>query len=88
MCDAPFREFGSFIVLNGNADLPQHLLVALADRRSQGGYRLRGVEIEDKARFDLFCKNVRNGFEREQGRKLLNQAANTIFKQIQTSFFK
>ncbi|MFR5901545.1 MAG: hypothetical protein ACLUIO_18960 [Neglectibacter timonensis] len=47
MCDAPFREFGSFIVLNGNADLPQHLLVALADRRSQGGYRLRGVEIED-----------------------------------------
>jgi len=47
MCDAPFREFGSFIVLDGNADLPQHLLVALADRCSQGGHRLRGVEIED-----------------------------------------
>ena len=41
-----------------------------------------------QARFDLFCEKVRNGYENEQGRKLLDQAANTIFQQIQMSFFK
>ena len=38
----------TFIVLDGNADLPQHLLVDLADCRSQRPNRGRGVEVEDR----------------------------------------
>ena len=38
----------TFIVLDGNADLPQHLLVHLADRRAQRPNRGRGIEIENR----------------------------------------
>ena len=38
----------TFIVLDGDADLPQHLLVDLADCRSQRPNRGRGVEVEDR----------------------------------------
>ena len=35
-------------MLDGDADLPQHLLVDLADRRSQRPNRGRGIEIENR----------------------------------------
>ena len=35
-------------MLDGDADLPQHLLIDLADRRSQRPNRSRGVEVEDR----------------------------------------
>ena len=45
---APFRELFALIVLDGDADLPQHLLVHLADRRAQRPNRGRGIEIENR----------------------------------------
>ena len=38
----------ALIVLDGDADLPQYLLVQLADRRSQRPNRGRGIEIENR----------------------------------------
>ena len=35
-------------MLDGDTDLPQHLLVDLADRRSQRPNRGRGIEIENR----------------------------------------
>ena len=37
----------ALIVLDGDADLPQHLLVDLTDRRAQRPNRGRGIEIEN-----------------------------------------
>ena len=48
MCNAPFRELLTLIVLDGDANLPQYLLVRLADRRSQRPNRGRGIEIENR----------------------------------------
>ena len=48
MVVAPFRELFALIILDGDADLPQHLLVHLADRRSQRPNRGRGIEIENR----------------------------------------
>ena len=45
---APFRELFALIMLDGDTDLPQHLLVDLADRRSQRPNRGRGIEIENR----------------------------------------
>ena len=45
---APFRELFALIISDGNADLPQHLLVYLAHRRSQRPHRGRGVEVENR----------------------------------------
>ena len=45
---APFRELFALIILDGDTDLPQHLLVDLADRRSQRPNRGRGIEIENR----------------------------------------
>ena len=38
----------ALIVLDGDADLPQHLLVHLADRRTQRPNRGRGIEVENR----------------------------------------
>ncbi len=38
----------ALIVLDGDADLPQYLLVDLADRRAQRPNRGRGIEIENR----------------------------------------
>lgn len=38
----------TLIVLDGDANLPQYLLVHLADRRSQRPNRGRGIEIENR----------------------------------------
>ncbi|MFR8790106.1 hypothetical protein [Gallintestinimicrobium sp.] len=48
MCNAPFRELLALIVLDGDADLPQNLLVDLADRCAQRPNRGRGIEIENR----------------------------------------
>ena len=38
--------FFTLIILNGDFDLPQDQLAALADRRAEGGDGGRGVEVE------------------------------------------
>ena len=48
MCGTPFRALGALIVLDGDADLPQYLLVYLADRRAQRPHGGGGVEVEDR----------------------------------------
>ncbi|MDY5564091.1 MAG: hypothetical protein SPF74_02570, partial [Candidatus Limivicinus sp.] len=48
MVVAPFRELFALIILDGDADLPQHLLVHLTDRRSQCPNRGRGIKIENR----------------------------------------
>ena len=45
---APFRELFALIILDGDADLPQYLLVYLADRRAQRPHGGGGVEVEDR----------------------------------------
>ena len=45
---APFRELFAPIISDGNANLPQHLLIDLADRRSQCADGRWGVEIENR----------------------------------------
>ena len=47
MCDTPFREFLALIVSNGCSNLPQHLLIDAAHRRSQRCRCIRRIEIED-----------------------------------------
>ena len=45
---APFRELFALIISDGDTDLPQHLLVCLADRRAQRPDYSGGVEVEDR----------------------------------------
>lgn len=45
---SPFRELFALIISDGDADLPQHLLIELADRRSQRPNSGRGVEVENR----------------------------------------
>ena len=45
---APFRELFAPIISDGNANLPQHLLIDLADRRSQCANGSRGVEVKNR----------------------------------------
>ena len=45
---APFRELFALIILDGDADLPQHLLVHLADRCAQRPNRGRGIEVKNR----------------------------------------
>ena len=44
---APFREFLALVILDGDFNLPQHLSVDPAHRRTQLGGGFRGVEVED-----------------------------------------
>ena len=45
---SPFLHGFAFIVLDGDADLPQYLLIDLADRRSQRPDSGRSVEVENR----------------------------------------
>ena len=45
---SPFFDGLTLGISDGNADLPQHLLIDLADRRSQRPNRGRGIEIENR----------------------------------------
>ena len=53
---APFLVGFALCISDGNADLPQHLLVDLADRCSQRPDGGRGVEIKD--RHEIFVVEV------------------------------
>ncbi|WP_235930940.1 MULTISPECIES: hypothetical protein [Eisenbergiella] len=48
MLGSPFRELFALIISDGDADLPQHLLIELADRCSQRPNSGRGVEVENR----------------------------------------
>ena len=56
---APFREFIALIILNGDPDLPQHRLIALAHRRAQRGDGGGGVEVKDAEKILVFIVVVR-----------------------------
>ena len=45
---SPFLHGFAFIVLDGDTDLPQYLLIDLADRRSQRPDSGRSVEVENR----------------------------------------
>ena len=45
---SPFLHGFALIVLDGDADLPQYLLIDLADRRSQRPDSGRSVEVENR----------------------------------------
>ena len=62
----------ALIVLNGDADLPQHLLVHLADRRSQCPHRGRGVEIEN--RHKIFMAEILLRFQPAAGHQGVGDA--------------
>ena len=53
---SPFLHGFALIVLDGDADLPQYLLVDLADRRSQRPNGGRGIEI--KNRHEIFMGEI------------------------------
>ena len=46
MLGAPFRDFISLILFDGNLNHPQDLFAALADRRPQFRHCVQGVEVE------------------------------------------
>ena len=62
----------ALIVLDGNADLPQHLLVHLADCRSQRPHRGRGVEIEN--RHEIFMAEILLRFQPAAGHQGVGDA--------------
>ena len=72
MCNAPFRELFALIVLNGDADLPQHLLVDLADRCSQSADGGRGIEIEN--RHEIFMAEILLRFQPTAGHQGVGNA--------------
>ena len=50
----PFRAVFALIISYRNFDLPQNLFIDLADRRAEGCYRARGVEIKDAEKILVF----------------------------------
>lgn len=50
----PFRAVFALIISYGDFDLPQNLLIDLADRRAKGCHRARGVEIKDAEKILVF----------------------------------
>ena len=53
---SPFFDGLTLGISDGNADLPQHLLIDLADRCSQRADGSRGVEVEN--RHEIFVVEV------------------------------
>ena len=62
----------TFIVLDGDADLPQHLLVYLADRCAQRPDGRRGVEVED--RHEIFMAEILLRFQPAAGHEGIGDA--------------
>ena len=62
----------TFIVLDGDADLPQHLLVYLADRCAQRPDGRRGVEVED--RHEIFMAEILLRFQPAAGHQGVGDA--------------
>ena len=62
---APFLVGFALCISDGNADLPQYLLVDLADRCSQRPDSCRGIEIKD--RHEIFVVEVAFWFQSTAG---------------------
>ncbi|WP_235930800.1 hypothetical protein [Eisenbergiella porci] len=69
---APFLVGFALCISDGNADLPQHLLVDLADRCSQRPDGGRGVEIKD--RHEIFVVKVAFRFQSAAGHQSVSDA--------------
>ena len=69
---APFRELFALIISDGNANLPQHLLIDLADRRSKRPDGGRGVEIKD--RHEIFVVEVAFRLQSAAGHQSVSDA--------------
>ena len=59
MLGSPFFDGLTLGISDGNADLPQHLLVDLADRRPQHSNGGRGIEIKNRHEVLMGCCSVR-----------------------------
>lgn len=69
---APFLVGFALCISDGNADLPQHLLVDLADRCSQRPDGGRGVEIKD--RHEIFVVEVAFRLQSTAGHQSVSDA--------------
>lgn len=69
---APFLVGFALCISDGNADLPQHLLVDLADRCSQRPDGGRGVEIKD--RHEIFVVEVAFRLQSAAGHQSVSDA--------------
>ena len=69
---APFRELFALIISDGNANLPQHLLVNLANRCSKRPDSCRGIEIKD--RHEIFVVEVAFRFQSTAGHQSISDA--------------
>ena len=70
MVGAPF----TLIIFYSDFDLPQHLLTALADRRTKSGYQRRGIEIKDAQKILMLKVFVR--FKAAAGHERVGDADN------------
>ena len=69
---SPFFDGLTLGISDGNADLPQHLLIDLADRRSQCADGRRGVEIKD--RHEIFVVEVAFRLQSTAGHQCVSDA--------------
>ena len=69
---APFRELFALIISDGDTDLPQHLLVDLADRRSQRPNGGRGIKVEN--RHEIFVAEILFRFQPAAGHQGVGDA--------------
>ena len=69
---SPFFDGLTLGISDGNADLPQHLLIDLADRRSQCADGSRGVEVED--RHEIFMAEILLRFQPAAGHEGIGDA--------------
>ena len=69
---APFLVGFALCISDGNADLPQHLLVNLADRCSQRPDSCRGIEIKD--RHEIFVVKVAFRLQSAAGHQSISDA--------------
>ncbi len=67
---APFLVGFALCISDGNADLPQHLLVDLADRCSQRSDGCRSIEIKD--RHEIFVVEVAFRFQSTAGHQSIS----------------
>ena len=77
---APFLVGFALCISDGNADLPQHLLVDLADRCSQRPDGGRGVEIKD--RHEIFVVEVAFRLQSAAGHQSVGDAFSLHFLRV------
>ncbi|MEE0614798.1 MAG: hypothetical protein UCM69_05845, partial [Dialister invisus] len=69
---APFLVGFALCISDGDADLPQHLLVNLADRCSKRADSCRGIEIKD--RHEIFVVEVAFRLQSAAGHQSVSDA--------------